>query len=187
MRNLYEDAVVFALKAHEGQMRKGGGIYILHPLEVSVIAGTMTQDPDVLSAAVLHDTIEDTPVTAEDIRRAFGERIAFLVASETEDKRPGIDPAASWKIRKEESLEELKNCNDTDVRILWLSDKLSNLRSLYRDFETYGLAAFDKFNEKDPKQHRWYHSKVLAYTKELVQYPAYREYKRLFDIIFNNI
>ena len=177
MDNIYEKAVRFAFKAHEGQKRKDGSAYILHPLEVSVIAGTMTNNPEVLSAAVLHDTVEDTPVTAEEILEQFGERIAFLVASETEDKRPYMSSSDSWKIRKEESLEELKNCNDTDVRILWLSDKLSNMRSLYRSFEKQGVSVFQLFNEKNPDEQKWYHSKVLEYTKELENYQAYKEYK----------
>lgn len=187
MSNIYDDAVRFALKAHEGQTRKGGGIYILHPLEVSVIAGTMTQDLEVLAAAVLHDTVEDTHVTAEQILETFGEKIARLVASETEDKRADLPPAESWMIRKEESLEELRNCGDDDVRILWLSDKLSNMRSIYRDQLVQGPAVFDKFNVKDPKLQRWYHSKVLEYTASLSGFPAYREYERLFETVFENV
>jgi myo-inositol-1(or 4)-monophosphatase len=185
MDNIYEKAVRFAFKAHEGQKRKDGGAYILHPLEVSVIAGTMTNNPDVLSAAVLHDTVEDTSVTAEEILEQFGERIAFLVASETEDKRPYMSSSDSWKIRKEESLEELKNCGDTDVKILWLSDKLSNMRSLYRSFERQGVSVFQLFNEKNPEEQKWYHSKVLEYTKELESYQAYKEYKYFFEKIFS--
>ena len=185
MENIYEKAVRFAFKAHEGQKRKDGGAYILHPLEVSVIAGTMTNNPDVLSAAVLHDTVEDTSVTAEEILEQFGERIAFLVASETENKRPYMSSSDSWKIRKEESLEELKNCGDTDVKILWLSDKLSNMRSLYRSFERQGVSVFQLFNEKNPEEQKWYHSKVLEYTKELESYQAYKEYKYLFEKIFS--
>ncbi len=73
---------------HEGQLIKDGGVYILHPLEVAAIVGTMTNDLEILSAAVLHDTVEDTPVTAQDILDNFGERVAELVAHETENKRP---------------------------------------------------------------------------------------------------
>ncbi len=88
MDTIFEKAVLFALKAHEGQKRKDGGVYILHPLETAVIVGTMTNDLEVLAAAVLHDTVEDTPVTMDDIVNNFGKRVAGLVAHETEDKRP---------------------------------------------------------------------------------------------------
>jgi len=183
MYEIFEKAVAFAFEAHKGQKRKDGGIYILHPLEVATIAGTMTNDIDVLSAAVLHDTVEDTSVTADDILNNFGERIARLVAHETEDKRPQMKASDSWKIRKVESLEVLKN-SETDTKILWLSDKLSNMRSLYRDYEENGVAVFEKFNEKDPKEQKWYHETILEYTKELSSCPAYKEYKSLFDKIF---
>ena len=187
MDSVFEKAVFFAFNAHSGQLRKDGSIYILHPLEVATIAGSMTNDTDILSAAVLHDTVEDTDVTADEILSEFGERIAFLVASETEDKRPGIPSSESWKIRKVESLEELKNSNDTGVKILWVSDKLSNMRSLYKSFEKNGLKVFESYNEKNPSEQRWYHEKVLEYTKELSDYPAYKEYRRLFNIIFKDI
>ena len=109
MEDIFEKAVIFAFNAHRGQERKDGGIYILHPLEVAVIAGSMTQDKNVLAAAVMHDTVEDTSVTSDDILKEFGTEIAELVAHETEDKRPYMSPADSWKIRKEESLAVLKD------------------------------------------------------------------------------
>ena len=184
MSDIFEKAVDFAMKAHEGQTRKDGSVYILHPLEVAVIIGTMTNDPELLAAGVLHDTVEDTPVTARDILDNFGERVAYLVARETEDKRPGQDPAATWKIRKEESLEELRN-SGTDVKMLWLGDKLSNLRSFAVFSEKLDGNVFDHFNQKDPKEHRWYHEKILEYLSELSGYPAYKEYRMLFDRLFD--
>lgn len=183
MSTVFDRAVAFAVKAHEGQTRKDGSTYILHPLEVAVIAGTMTRDLDVLSAAVLHDTVEDTAVTAEDILETFGPKIAELVAHETEDKRPEMAASESWKIRKVESLAVLKD-SPIDSKILWLSDKLSNMRSLVKDYETIGEKVFDRFNEKNPKEQRWYHETVLEYIKELSDYPAYKEYQSLFDRVF---
>ena len=183
MESVLDKAIIFAVKAHEGQTRKDGSSYILHPLEVAVIAGTMTKDPDVLSAAVLHDTVEDTSVTAENILENFGPRIAELVAHETEDKRPEMEASASWKIRKEESLAVLKD-SDINSKILWVSDKLSNMRSLAKEFEKLGKNVFERFNEKNPKEQRWYHETVLEYTKELSEFPAYKEYKAIFDKVF---
>ncbi len=183
MKSVLDKAIIFAVKAHEGQTRKDGGAYILHPLEVAVIAGTMTKDTDVLAAAVLHDTVEDTETTAEDILNNFGPKIAELVAHETEDKRPEMKASASWKIRKEESLAVLKD-SGINSKILWVADKLSNMRSLAKDYDILGEAVFERFNEKDPKQQRWYHETVLEYTKELAEYFAYKEYKALFNKVF---
>ena len=184
MEDFLKKAVDFAFEAHKGQKRKDGTPYILHPLEVMTILGTMTGDYNTLASAVLHDTVEDTPVTAEEILSTFGERIAYLVACETEDKRQGIDPRLTWKIRKEESLEELKNCNDIEVKKLWVADKVSNMRALSRAFSKDGNLIFESFNEKNPSEQRWYHASVLEYTKELSGFSAYKEYEALFNYIF---
>ena len=181
-----EKAIDFAVKAHAGQKRKDGSVYILHPLEAAAIAGTMTNNFDVLCAAVLHDTVEDTPVTAKDIEENFGKRIAELVAYETEDKRPHLAASDTWKIRKLESLNELKECGDVDVKIVWLSDKLSNMRALARGYDNVGAAVFEKFNEKDPKEQNWYHQTVLETLTELKDTAAYKEYEILIHKVFNN-
>lgn len=184
MSNVFEKAVTFALKAHEGQTRKDGSVYILHPLEDAAIVGTMTNDLEILAAAVLHDTVEDTAVTEKDILENFGERVALLVAHETEDKRHGKKPSETWKIRKVESLEVLKN-SSRDSKILWLGDKLSNMRSLVRGYDELGEAVFNRFNETNPKEQRWYHETVLSYIRELKDYPAYKEYETLFHYMFD--
>ena len=77
MSGIFERAVIFAVNAHSGMTRKGSRTpYILHPLEAAVIASTLTEDEEVLAACVLHDTLEDTPVAAEELRGDFGERVA---------------------------------------------------------------------------------------------------------------
>lgn len=184
--SMFEKAVVFAMKAHSGQTRKSGGIYLLHPFEAAAIAGSMTDDEDVICAALLHDTVEDTPVTAEEILENFGPEIALLVEHETENKRPGMPPAESWKIRKVESLEVLRTAG-IKTQILWVADKLSNMRALAADFEKQGRGAFDKFNVSDISEQKWYHATVLEYTSQLREFPAYREYERLFHFVFDNI
>jgi hypothetical protein len=59
------------------------------------------------------------------------------------------------------------------------------MRSLYRSFERQGVSVFQLFNEKNPEEQKWYHSKVLEYTKELESYQAYKEYKYFFEKIFS--
>ena len=76
--NVIEKAIGFAVKAHAGALRKGTNLpYILHPMEAAAIAAQMTDDQDVIAAAVLHDAIEDTETTAEDIRKEL-RRIPLL-------------------------------------------------------------------------------------------------------------
>ena len=178
-------AIEFASKAHDGMIRKKDKTpYILHPLEAAVIVGSMTEDRDVISAAVLHDVVEDTDITIEEIEESFGLRVRELVESETEDKRADLPPEDTWRIRKEESLEELASCGDTDVLMLWLGDKLSNMRSFYRIWKTEGDSMWQSFNQKDPMQQKWYYSTIAELTSELKEYSAWLEYNELVKIVF---
>lgn len=184
MNDIFERAVKFAFKAHSGQVRRDGSMFILHPLEDAAIVGTMTNDVEVLSAAVLHDTIEDTSVTIEEIKENFGEKIANYILSETENKHKDMSESESWKIRKEESLLLLKN-GPKETKMLWLGDKLSNLRAIARGYEKVGLGLFDAFNQNDPYLQRWYYKSILDYTSDLKEYGAYKEYENLYHYIFD--
>lgn len=182
---LVSEAISFAVKAHDGARRKQSNIpYIMHPLEAAVIVSTMTEDQNVISAAVLHDVVEDTTVTINEIEEKFGKRIAQLVASETEDKRADLPPEETWRIRKEESLKVLKNTDDIAVLMVWLGDKLANIRSVYRDQKRLGDDIWQRFNQKDPEQHRWYYTSVADLTEKLKDYPVWQEYKTLTQSVF---
>ena len=94
--SLLARAVAYAAEEHVGQFRKGTQLpYIVHPMEVAAICGTMTEDEEVLAAAVLHDTIEDTPATKEDLEDRFGPRVTELVLSQSENKREGQPATAT--------------------------------------------------------------------------------------------
>ena len=178
-------AIKFAADAHDGMARKKDKTpYILHPLEAAVIVGSMTEDRDVICAAVLHDVVEDTDITIEEIEENFGSRVRALVQSETEDKRAELPPESTWRIRKEESLEELANCGDRDVLILWLSDKLSNMRSFYRIWKTEGDSMWQSFNQKDPLQQKWYYTRIAELTSPLQEFTAWQEYNELLKFVF---
>ena len=82
-----EQAIEVATKAHEGQLRKTGEPYIIHPIAVMKILEEWNMDEDSIIAGVLHDTVEDTDATIEDIEREFGKRVAGLVSYESENKR----------------------------------------------------------------------------------------------------
>ena len=101
-------AILFATEKHAGAIRKGTKIpYIVHPLEALTIASGITDDLDVLSAAVLHDVVEDTSATLADIEKMFGKRIAGLVAADSEDKMPEIPSSESWLYRKQATIQSL--------------------------------------------------------------------------------
>ena len=119
MMNKIEEAIIYATVMHQGKVRKLGSIpYILHPLEVAQILATMTDDQDVITAGILHDIVEDTDGTLQEIEKRFGERVALLVSSESENDYPGESRSESWKRRKEESLKVLRNADDQGVRML---------------------------------------------------------------------
>ena len=180
-----DEAIKFAVDAHSGMTRKRVGTpYIMHPMETAVIVSTLTCDEDVIAAALLHDVVEDTPVTIEEVEERFGPRVAQLVASETEDKRPGIPRSESWRQRKEESLEELARTDDLDIKRLWLGDKLSNMRSFYRLHLREGDNLWRNFNQTDPLQQEWYYRRVAELLGDLRDTEAWQEYMFLTDLVF---
>ena len=185
---LFDEAICFAVEKHSGMTRKRESTpYILHPLEVAAIVGTMSSDEELLAAAVLHDTVEDTDATLEEVEAHFGSRVAALVASETEDKRPELPPEQSWKIRKEESLRELAAAEDPAVRVLWLGDKLSNMRSFYRAWRISGDAIWQSFHQKDPARQAWYYRTIDTALAELRGYEAWQEYHYLVETVFSEV
>ncbi len=164
---LFEEAVIYATIMHQGKVRKFGNIpYILHPIEVAQILSTLTSDEEIITAGVLHDIVEDTDGTLVEIRKRFGERVAALVESESEPKYPDEDRAATWKKRKENSLLKLKNSTDSGVKMLWLADKLANIRSLSGIYSESGETVWQGLNQKDSSLQKWYY-KTVAELVEL--------------------
>ena len=109
------------------------------------------------------------------------------VESETEDKRADLPPETTWKIRKEESLEELRNAEDIAVLMLWMGDKLSNMRSFYRIWKNEGESMWQAFNQKDPEQQFWYYKTIAELTTPLKNYSAWQEYNELVKIVFGKV
>ena len=182
---LVSEAIAFAVKAHDGMRRKKSSVpYILHPMEAAVIVGTMTDDQNLIAAAALHDVVEDAGITIEEIETRFGKRVRELVQSETENKRDNLPPAETWRIRKEESLTVLKNTEDIGVLMVWLGDKLANMRSLYRDWKVEGDAMWQRFNQKDAREQAWYYHSIVTLTQRLSDTSAWLEYKTLTELVF---
>nr|MCR5045813.1 SpoIIE family protein phosphatase [Treponema sp.] len=185
--DVVEQAVEFALKAHRDEKRKSNGVpYILHPIEVSAISSRLTMEREVMAAALLHDTVEDAGVTKEQLLKKFGERVTELVMAETEDKHREMSAAASWKMRKEESIRDLRATSDKGVKAMWLSDKLSNLRSLYADWREKGSGVWQVFNQKDPAQHAWLYMSIIECMGDFKETPEYKEYIKICQEVFGN-
>ena len=175
-------AITFAAKAHNNQKRKGSELpYIVHPMEAVSIAATMTDDLEILAAAALHDVVEDCGVTVDELRRLFGERIAKLVAFQSEKKE--ADAQASWQRRKLRTINYLRIAQRDDM-ILTLADKLSNLRSIDRDLRAQGPAFWQRFNQTNPSMHYWYYASIAECLKELEDTDAHQEYVLLIEKVF---
>ena len=185
MKDLVSEAIVFSTKAHDGmRRRKSDTPYVLHPMEVGVIVGSMTDDQEVIAASILHDVVEDAEISIEEIGARFGARVMELVASETENKRENLPPEETWRVRKEESLEKLKATDDMGVLMMWLGDKLSNIRTVYRDFRVEGDGVWKKFHQSDKTVQGWYYRSVMKYTERLSDTLAWNEYQTLVGLLF---
>ena len=182
---LVSEAIEFAVKAHDGMRRKKSEVpYILHPMEAAVIVGTMTADQNLIAAAALHDVVEDAEISIDEIEKRFGKRVRELVESETEDKRADLPPADTWRVRKEETLSALKNTDDIGVLMVWIGDKLANMRSIYRDWKVEGDAMWQRFNQKDVGEQAWYYRSIIKLTERISHTSAWIEYKALTEIVF---
>ena len=161
MMNMLEEAIIYATIMYQGKVRKFKGVpYILHPMEVAQILSTMSDDQELIAAGMLHDVVEDTDGTMEEVEKRFGKRVAFLVASESENDYPGEDRSDTWKRRKEESLKVLRNSDDLGVQMLWLADKLANIRSLAQIYGENGEKLWSMLHQSDPAEQCWYYRSV---------------------------
>lgn len=175
---MIEEAVIFAVQAHQGAVRKGTKIpYITHPLETAVIVSLITQEEELIAAALLHDVLEDTDATWEQLQEKFGTRVADLVQVETEDKR------LSWKERKTFTVEHLKYAS-REIQILTLGDKLSNMRSTARDYLAVKDDIWLRFNEKRKECHAWYYWGIAEGLKDMSDNPYYQEFMQLCRLVF---
>lgn len=181
---LLDRAIIFAVHAHTGTERRGKGYpYIVHPMEAVEIVATMTADQELLAAAALHDTVEDTDVTVEQLRAEFGDRIASLVADESDVMPEGMTEEASWHQRKQAAIDRLAKASH-DAKMVALGDKLSNMRAIARDYAEIGDALWNRFHAKDPKDHEWHYRGLAEALSELKGTEAYREFESLINQVF---
>jgi myo-inositol-1(or 4)-monophosphatase len=182
---LLDRAIVFAVKAHAGTERRGKGFpYIVHPMEAMEIVATMTPDQELLAAAALHDTVEDTDVTIEQIRAEFGDRIASLVAAESDDVVEGVSEEDSWHGRKQAAIDRLARAPH-DAKMVALGDKLSNMRAIARDYAKQGDKLWSLFHTTDPKEHEWHYRGLANSLRELSDTFAFKEFELLINQVFS--
>lgn len=152
-------AIETAAKAHQGQFRKQTDIpYISHPVAVGFILQKNGFDETVVIAGILHDTLEDTPMTADDISRKFGEGVAQIVQGCSEDK------SLSWEERKAHTHAMLRCCS-YGIAAVTLADKLHNLTTILEEYRHVGDEVFERFRRGREKQ-QWYYFGILQALEE---------------------
>lgn len=179
---MIDEAIAFASRAHEGQFRKGTKRpYIVHPVEVAEIVGTMTADDEIICAAILHDTIEDCAgVTEEILKKEFGERVASIVAQESEDK------SLSWEERKGATIRHL-GMAPFPVKLIGLADKLSNMRDIDRDYPVLGDELWKRFRMQSKAAMGWYYKGIRDVLRpEFEGAAAFEEYCTLVEKSFGS-
>lgn len=168
---LRNEAKLFATKAHAGQLRKSTKeAYITHPIRVAERLEDSGFSKELVAAGFLHDVVEDTPVTIEEIKRIFGDKVAAFVSAHTEDK------SKSWKERKQHTIDTVKIAHK-NVKYLIVADKLDNLQDVETSLNKQGNAIWDHFNAGYRAQ-KWYNESIahnMFDGLEESEIPAYFE------------
>lgn len=150
----------FAACAHAGQARKGSNIpYLSHPATVAIILERAGFDDDVLAGALLHDVVEDTNRTIDEIAREFPEAVVEYVRALTEKKKDDSGAKRPWEDRKRDHIEQLRGCS-LGARAIELADKLHNLESILDDLDHDGSVVWSRFNSS-PERIAWYYRSML--------------------------
>ena len=170
--NIIDQAINFAAMAHNGQTRKSTSIpYITHPFAVGMLLQKIKCADEVIAAGILHDILEDTSTTFDDLAEHFGIRVAKLVLAASEQ-----DKSLPWKERKQHTIDGLPHAYLEEIQII-TADKLHNLRSIRADIEQDRENVWDRFNRGKRDQH-WYYSSIV---KALI--PRKKECKLIAELV----
>lgn len=169
-----EKAIAFALRAHEAQTRKESDMpYIVHPLAVALILARAGFENRVLIAAILHDVIEDTAVTSEELTEAFGREVAEIVTALSHDD------TLPWKEKKSAYIECVRIAT-AEVKAVATADKIANAESLIAAHAKEGDRIWNYFNAgRDAKL--WFEESMLAMLKETWDHPLVRAYEQCVE------
>lgn len=176
---LLDYAIYFATKAHTGQKRKSDSNVdmIFHPFTVGMILQRENANTNCVIAGILHDVVEDTKYTIEDIKKEFGTEISQIVEGVTEDK------SLPWKQRKIEAIEKVKNAN-LDVKLVESADKISNLETMYSLYQDIGEKIWESF-KKPKEEQKWYYTQMYnAVIYNAKENELFRRYKNILMQMF---
>ena len=148
-------ALQFAIKAHSGQVRKREPHLpmVIHPISVANILRDYGCDDNVIAAGYLHDVVEDTSYTLEDIRKEFGEDIEHLVEVATEP-----DKSLEWEERKQHTIDTVKNLSAREKLVI-MADKINNIEEIRDAMRKDGKKDFSIF-KRGEKEQEWYYRNI---------------------------
>lgn len=182
MMDMKEKAKLFAIRAHMGQVRKSepDKPMIMHPIGVGMLLESFGYDDNVVAAGYLHDVIEDTKYTIEDIEKEFGNDIATLVMGASEP-----DKSLSWEERKNHTIEETKKLPLRNKLVI-CADKINNLEDLFLKFEKSGERDFSAF-KRGEEQQKWYYTNIYEslISGEDKELPIFVRLKDILDKVFD--
>jgi (p)ppGpp synthase/HD superfamily hydrolase len=181
---LIDKAIRVACLAHQGQIRKGSDVpYISHLFAVALMLQNAKASPEQVAAGILHDTLEDTLYTYEELLNDFGQTVTDYVKFCSEH-----DPKASWQLRKQHTLDSLINAPD-EVRLIVCADKLHNLLSIKEDLISKGETVWERFGKGRDSQ-AWYYkelARILCSDEaRMQQSDLFHEFKTEVHIVFGN-
>ncbi len=173
-------AIEFAVKAHSGQFRKQSRLpYIVHPIAVAKLLITHNCHDTTVVAGILHDTVEDTPVTLKELQEQFGSAVAELVAYATEP-----DKSYPWEMRKQHTLETIRSAPE-EACLLICADKLHNLRSIREEMMQSGEAVWHRFSRPKEKQRWYFESLVQAFNDNIDGEVTHNLFKKFEEEVRN--
>ena len=179
--DIKEKAKLFAIRAHMGQVRKSepDKPMIMHPIGVGQLLEILGYDDNVVAAGYLHDVVEDTKYTIEDIEKEFGNDIASLVMGASEP-----DKSLSWEERKKHTIEETKKLPLRNKLVI-CADKINNLEDLFLKFEKSGIRDFSAF-KRGEEQQTWYYTSIYEslIAGEDKDLPIFVRLKDILDKVF---
>ena len=178
------DAITFATKKHDGQRRKVDQLpYISHPYRVAMLLIQQGYPEHIVIAGLLHDVVEDTETTLDEIKEKFGEKVASLVDFASEP-----DKTLAWEDRKLHTIQAIKQA-PIEAKLVVCADKIDNLTSILENEKKLGTQIWDSFKKGRDSQ-QWYYNNIYASltenTNETDMPHLFMIYKQLLDK-FNDI
>lgn len=176
-------AITFATVKHDGQRRKvNKEPFIAHPYRVAMLLKEHGCNQDLVIAGILHDVVEDTDGTLDEIDALFGQKVTQLVRTVTEK-----DKSLPWKIRKKQSIDQIRLAS-SDVKLIVCADKIDNLDSMLDNEMIYGDGMWHAF-ERGKKDQQWYYQKMFDSVTDGVNqdklHPLMLQFKALLTKFLN--